>query len=68
MRKQNLEEVSCRLCEHATVLSGGEHCLCTRRGVVYSYGKCRKFRADLLKFSPDTRPVHLPEIQNSIQD
>ncbi len=68
MRKKNFEESSCRLCEHATVLFGGEHCLCTKRGVVFSYGKCRKFQADLLKFSPDTRPATYPEIPNHMQD
>lgn len=48
-------EASCRLCAHAVVLESGEHCLCKRRGVVYSYGKCRRFRPDVLKFSPGMR-------------
>lgn len=52
-------ESCCQLCEFSTLLDGGEHCLCTKKGVVYSYGCCRKFQPDLLKFSPGTRPSKL---------
>lgn len=67
MRKSNSEDVACRLCEHATVLSGGEHCLCAKRGVVFSYGSCRKFRADLLKYAPDARPALSTEVYHSLE-
>ena len=55
MRHKEAIEKSCRLCEHATRLTDEQYCLCHKCGVVYSYGFCRKFRADLLKFTPQAR-------------
>lgn len=57
MKQTNTEDRACRLCEYATPLDGGEHCLCKKRGVVFSYSCCSKFRLDLLKFSPAVRPT-----------
>lgn len=55
MKRKDTVEKSCRLCEHAVCLADEQYCLCRKRGIVYSYGACRKFSADLLKFTPDAR-------------
>ncbi len=55
MKQDRTTETYCRLCEHAVWLEDSEYCLCEKKGVVFSTGHCRRFRADLLKFSPETR-------------
>ncbi len=60
MKRNHEIEASCRICEHATLLEGGEHCLCKKRGLVFSYGSCRRFRADLLKYQPSIRNAAQP--------
>ena len=55
MKRKSDRESACRTCEFAELLDTGEHCLCSKRGVVYSYGVCRRYREDLTKFSPAVR-------------
>ncbi len=42
---------SCSLCQHCTVLDE-EKVLCSKKGVRYAEGKCRKFRYDPCKRIP----------------
>jgi len=53
-RKNN--EPSCSYCLFGQRMSD-EEVICSRRGVVSSGGRCRRFRYDPLKRDP---PVHLP--------
>lgn len=42
----------CRHCEFATVLGGGDSCLCKKNGIVRPDDTCKKYKLDLLKISP----------------
>lgn len=53
-KAEELERI-CAYCEHATLLSGADVCVCKKNGVVRANGVCRRFRPDLLKLQP-----HLP--------
>ena len=53
-KTDELERI-CAYCEHATLLSGADVCVCKKNGVVRANGTCRRFRPDLLKVQP-----HLP--------
>ena len=44
-------EKSCRYCAHCTLLEDNQ-VLCTKKGVVSVYGKCRKFSYDPCKRIP----------------
>lgn len=57
-KAEELERI-CAYCEHATLLSGADVCVCKKNGVVRANGTCRRFRPDLLKFRP--RLPLLPE-------
>ena len=59
--KYELDRV-CAYCEHATVLAGGDHVLCEKRGVVTGTYHCRKFAYDPLKRKP-ARIKPLPEVE-----
>ena len=54
-------EKICRNCEHAVRIEGSEMCVCNKKGIVGSEGKCGSFKADLLKYEP-SRPK-LPKIE-----
>lgn len=53
-KTEELERI-CAYCEHATLLSNADACVCKKNGVVRADGTCRRFRPDLLKVQP-----HLP--------
>ncbi len=59
--KYELDRV-CAYCERATVLAGGDHVLCDKRGVVTGTHHCRKFVYDPLKRKP-ARTKPLPQVE-----
>ena len=61
-KTEELERI-CAYCEHATLLSGADACVCKRKGVVRANGTCRRFRPDLLKVRP-----HLPLLPEESDD
>lgn len=61
-RADELERI-CAYCEHATVFSGTDACICSKRGVVRANECCRRFRPDLLKVQP-----RLPQLPEEAED
>ncbi len=64
MKKKDRYELDkiCAYCEKATVLAGGEHVLCEKKGVVADSYHCRKFVYDPVKRIPK-RARPLPEAE-----
>ncbi len=56
MKKKHDIEKICFYCEHSSPLRGDEQVLCSRKGVVNSEFKCRKFIYDPLKRAPKRLP------------
>lgn len=62
---EELERI-CAYCEHATLLTESNACVCAKRGIVRSNESCRRYRPDLLKLQP--RLPRLPEEQDEEPD
>ena len=66
MKKSELcEEKFCKYCEHAKTLSDPDTMLCEKRGIVPAGHRCRRFRYDPLKRTPNrsVRELNLEYIE-----
>ena len=56
MNQSEFDE-NCSLCEHAQPLSGGDLCICLKKGVVPADGVCRAFCFDPLKLKVSAKKL-----------